>query len=134
MARPVKAAVEEASREPWETLKLAATDEEALAAKPPKTSRVNKVVEAKFWTTRAATSPLEELVAVIKVRIVEEAALVEVAAMVATERASGVVVPIESKSVSVTNLTTRPSSRKPEESETEAAAAQAGKPLDTAST
>ena len=100
VARPVKAELEEADKPPW-TVKLPATEEEAVAIKPPRVSRVNKVVEAEFWTIKAAMSLLAELVAVRRVRMVEEAAVLEVAATVATLKAGYVVEPTTKLSVKV---------------------------------
>ncbi len=85
MAKPPKAEVEEANNEPLVIRKLPAMEDEALAAKPPVASMVNKVEEAEFWTIKAEAKA--ELVAVRKVRMVEEAAVLEVAAIVATEKA-----------------------------------------------
>lgn len=110
-ARPVTAAEEDAVKLPCSpTCKLAATVEEAVARNPPTESRVKSVVEAEFCTTSAAMLEAAELVAVRSVKMVEVAAVVEVAARVATENAGYVVEPTTRLSPKVSRRTNLPSS------------------------
>lgn len=122
--------MDDASNEPEETRNDPAMEDEALAAKPPAESKLKSVEEAVFCT---ASNVLSVVVAARNVSKVGVDALV-VAAMVTTERASYVVVPIERLSLLVTSATKLPLSLNPEESEMFAALVQAGMPLATLST
>ena len=127
MAKPVKAEVEEAAKEPVSAIfKLATIVDDPLAVKPPAESKLNSVVEAIFCTAKTVPSVV---VADRRVKSVGAEALV-VALMVTTDRASYVVEPTDRLSVAVDNLMNLPSSVKPPPE----ASAQAGKPLVTVKT
>ena len=87
--------------------KVLATDDEAPAENPPEASSVNTDEEAVFWTMRA------EPVCPVNVFKVRFEAVVEVAAMVATEFTSAEVVPTARLSVFVWRYTTVPASVHP---------------------
>ena len=83
--------MEEARREPSEMWSSPATDEEALAAKPPPEVRAKTVEEASPPRTTRSGSP----VWLENVRSVSSVDCVEVGAMVTIERTSGEVVASE---------------------------------------